>query len=303
MSFMSEAPSRLTDEPQPSEARTSVFGLRVQYPAVVCYTDAMSDALARLQALLDEPPSVAAFGQILAWFDDCPDSEIEAELARAEARLRSWPDELRCAGEQLLDYGPDGTCSRLKPVARLVGKLEFEPSHAGCDPELVQLIARAPELGNLTILSLPCEDVDCDGAAAIANSPTLARLKELRLGDRISDFGLCAIARSPHLKELERLELRGSIAEDDSAVILANSPHMAKLVDLMLEDEGLEDDGYWALGMSKYIPAEIRADYLEQLDVTTLLARARSSDLEYPTDSSKAGLIEQLLRRSRPALG
>jgi hypothetical protein len=223
----------------------------------------MSDQLARLQALLDEPPSVAVFRQILAQLEDCRDTELEAALALAETCLRSWPDEVRWAGEQLLDEAPDGTFSRIKPIARLVRKLEFEPSHAGCDPALVQQIARAPELGNLTILNLPCEDVDCDGAAAIANSPTLARLKELRLGDKISDFGLCAIARSPHLKELERLELRGYISEDETAIILANSPHMAKLVDLMLEDDGLETDGYWALGMSMFIPAEIRAYYLE----------------------------------------
>jgi hypothetical protein len=223
----------------------------------------VSDQLARLQALLDERPSGVVFGQILAQFDDCRGPELEAGLALAEACLRSWPDEIRWAGEQLLDEAPDGTFLRLKPCARLVRKLEFEPSHAGCDPALVQLIARAPELGNLTILNLLCEDVDCDGAEAIANSPTLARLKELRLGDKIGDFGLCAIARSPYLKELERLELRGYITEDESAIVLANSPHMAKLVDLMLEDDGLEADGYWALGMSTYIPAEIRAYYLE----------------------------------------
>jgi hypothetical protein len=41
-------------------------------------------------------------------------------------------------------------------------------------------------------------------------------------------------------------------------------------------------DGCWALGMSMYIPAEIRADYLERLDVTTLRARAGA-----PTDGSK----------------
>jgi hypothetical protein len=222
----------------------------------------MSDQLAQLQALLGEQPSVAVFGQILAQLDGCRGPELEAGLAHAEACLRSWPDELRCAGEQLLAL--DGTL-RLKPFAGLVRKLEFEPSHAGSDPSLVQLIARAPELGNLTILNLLCEDVDCDGAEAIANSPTLARLKELRLGDKIGDFGLCAIARSPYLKELERLELRGYIAEDQTAVILANSPHMAKLVDLVLEEDGLENDGYWALGMSMYIPAEIRAYYLERL--------------------------------------
>jgi hypothetical protein len=51
--------------------------------------------------------------------------------------------------------------------------------------------------------------------------------------------------------------------------------------------------------MSPYIPAEIRIDYLEQLDVATLRARARPSELECFTE--KAGLIERLLGRSRPA--
>jgi hypothetical protein len=224
----------------------------------------MSDQLTRLQALLDERPSVAVFGRILAQLDECRDPELEAVV---EARLRSWPDELRWAGEQLLDFAPDGTFLGIKPFARLVRKLEFEPSHAGCDQALVQLIARAPELGNLTILNLLCEDVDSDGAEAIANSPTLVGLKELRLGDKIGDFGLCAIARSPYLKELERLELRGYITEVESAVILANSPHMAKLVDLMLEVDDLDTEGCRALGMSRYIPAEIRAYYREGFDV------------------------------------
>jgi hypothetical protein len=224
----------------------------------------MGDRLARLQALLDERPSVAVFGQILALLDDCRDAELKVALARAEAGLRGWPDELRCAGEQLLEEVPGKELLQFKPTARLVRKLEFEPSHAGCDPEFVQQLARAPELGNLTILNLVCEDIDCDGAAAIANSPTLARLKELRLGADIRDFGLCAIARSPYLKELERLELRGWISEVETAVILADSPHMAKLVDLQLEEDDLEADGYEALATSKYIPATIRAYYLER---------------------------------------
>jgi hypothetical protein len=218
-----------------------------------------------MNALFEEPPSVEVFGRILAALDDCQGPELEAALAHAEACLRDWPDEFRCAGEQLLDEAPDGTV-RIKPLARLVRKLEFEPSHAGCDPALVQHIARAPELANLTILNLLCEDVDSDGAAAIADSETLAQLKELRLGDHIGDFGLCAIARSPHLEKLERLELRGYITDDETAVILANSPHMAKLVDLQLDDTGLELDGYRALARSMYIPAEIRAWYLEQID-------------------------------------
>ncbi|HLT36588.1 MAG TPA: hypothetical protein VK034_09885 [Enhygromyxa sp.] len=225
----------------------------------------MSDRLARLQALLDGQPSIAAFAQILELLDDCDGPELDAALAHAEVRLRSWPDQLRCAGERLLGEAPDGSV-RIKPIARLVRKLEFEPSHAGCDSALVQLLARAPELGNLTILSMPCEDVDCDGAEAIANSPTLAGLKELRLGGKIGDFGFCAIALSPHLQQLERLELRGYISEDETAVILANSPHMAKLVDLEIDDDGVEIDGYRALATSRYIPTEFRAWWLEQLD-------------------------------------
>ena len=169
------------------------------------------------------------------------DTSSRRVWAHAEAGLHSWPDELRWAGEKLLDEAPDGSFTRFKPFARLVRKLEFEPSHAGCDPMLVQQIARAPELGNLTILNLLCEDVDSDGAEAIANSETLVRLKELRLGDRIGDFGLCAIARSPNLQQLERLELRGYMTEDETAVVLANSKLMAKLVELVLDLERLDD--------------------------------------------------------------
>jgi hypothetical protein len=215
-------------------------------------------------------------------------------LARAEERLHRWPDEARCAGEQLFGEGT----LEVQPFAVLARKLEFEPSHAGCDPELVQQIAEAPELANLTILNLLVEDVDGDGAAAIANSPTLTQLEELRLGDRIDDYGLCAIAQSPHLKQLEQLELRGFIAEPETAEILANSPHMAKLIDLMLEeDDDLGEDAYWALGMSPYIPAAIRAIYLDALDEDTLRERAHECGIECPDDASKARLIELLSGR------
>jgi hypothetical protein len=233
----------------------------------------MGDPLARLRALLDPhrravgagQPSVASFEQILAELDAWLGPDLEAALALAEAHLRTWPDELRCAGERVFGEAPDGTW-RPKPIARLVRRLEFNPSEAGCDPALVVQIAGAPEFANLTILNLLCEDIDCDGAAAICNSPILAQLRELRLGDRIGDFGLTAIAQSPYLKQLERLELRGFITDDETAVILANSPHMAKLVDLQLEDDGLGLDGHRALALSKHIPAEIRAFYLEQRD-------------------------------------
>ena len=260
----------------------------------------MKDPLVHLRALLERAPSLAVFGQILEQLDECPGPELEAALAHAEAGLLRWPDELRWAGEQLLDLS-DAACLRIKPFGRLVRKLEFEPSHAGCTPELVELIARAPELGNLKILNLLAEDVDCDGAAAIANSPTLAGLEQLRLGDKLGDVGLVAIARSPHLNALEQLELRGYVGEEETAIILANSPRMAKLVDLQLEDEGLEADAPWALGMSMYIPAQIRADYLDWLDAATLREMARASDIECPTEGSKSKLIQHLLGRTMVA--
>lgn len=214
----------------------------------------MTERLAELQPLLDQPPSVSAFEQILARLDDWPAPELEAVIAHVEAALQRWPDEARCAGEQLLSEGPDGAVG-VKAYAVLVRRLEFEPSHAGCEPWLIVLIARAPELRNLTILNLPCEDVEGVGAEAIASSTTLAKLKQLRLGDRIDDGGLCAIANSTAFPQLELLELRGWISDDETAEVLANSPLMTKLVGLNLEDDGLSEDGYRALAESPFIPA------------------------------------------------
>lgn len=241
---------------------------------------------------------MAGFAQILARLDDWPAAELHAALAQADAALQRWPDEHRCAGEQLLVEGPDGAAVGVKPSAVLVRRLEFEPSHAGCEPWLIELIARAPELRNLTILNLPCEDVESVGAEAIANSSTLRKLKQLRLGADIDDGGLCAIAQSTGFAELELLELRGWISDDETAEILANSPHMAKLVALELEDDGLGDDGFWALGMSRFIPADIRASYLAVLDGPTLLGKAREAEIECPIGASESALIEHLVRTS-----
>lgn len=256
----------------------------------------MKQRIAELQELLAEPPSVAVFEQILGRLADWPAGERDDALALAEAALHHWPDEERCAGERLFCEGPDGEVVGFQPYAVLVRRLEFEPSHAGCDPSLIELLARAPELRKLTILNLLCEEVEDAGAEAIAHSATLTRLKQLRLGDRIGDDGLIALARSPNLRELELLELRGHICDDETGVILADSPNMAKLVSLDLElEDDFGEDGCWALGMSHYIPTDDRRYYLSQLEEPALRARASDAGIECPVDATGSALIERLV--------
>ncbi|HJZ54542.1 MAG TPA: TIGR02996 domain-containing protein [Gemmataceae bacterium] len=67
-------------------------------------------------------------------------------------------------------------------------------------------------------------------AEAVANSPHLARLKELDLSwRRIGLEGLKAIARSPHLKSLRRLSLRRCAFPAPAAKVVAESPNLKGL--------------------------------------------------------------------------
>jgi hypothetical protein len=259
------------------------------------------DHVANLRALLKQPPSVQAFEQILALFDSWPGSTLQDGLAQAGAALERWPAETRCAGEAL--FTGDNATGELKPAAVLARKFALEPSEAGCDLSLVQLIAQAPELANLEVLDLLCEDIDSDGAIAITESSTLRNLRVLRLGDKIDDAGWSALAGARNLAKLEKLELRGWLSDEETAFELAASPLMAKLMDLELEVDGLSDEGYWALGMSEHIPPGIRRGFLEEMDAATLKDKARALGLGGAKGQSKRGLIKALLQRSARGAG
>ncbi len=221
-------------------------------------------ASSRIDELLAGSPSAAHFRELLCELDRLPAGELPTQLARAEAGLASWPDDTRCAGDEIVS-GELVPGAMFKPSAVLVRKLEFEPSHGGCTPAFVLEIASAREFARLTILSLFAEDIDCQGAAAIVNSPTLAKLRDLRLGQRIADAGFRAIASSPYLLELESLQLSGTLDDDETAKLLADSPHMAKLVHFQW-DGSLGDEGLRALGMSRWLRPAIRAEFLSCLD-------------------------------------
>jgi hypothetical protein len=232
-----------------------------------------------IDALLAAEPSPAVFRALLDELAALEPGELAAALARVARGLAAWPDALRCAGEQILvDEGIE-----LHPSAVLVRKLAFEPSHGGCSPELVVALARAPELAELTILDLFAEDVDDAGAAAIAASDTLVRLRELRLGQRLSDTGFLALAHTTKLPMLERLHLSGTLGEDETALALADAPLLAKLVELQWDEDGLTDEGLWALGMSRWLRPALRADFLAALEPEQLRERACSRGLEDDT--------------------
>jgi hypothetical protein len=78
------------------------------------------------------------------------------------------------------------------------------------------------------------------GAWALAQSPHLARLTVLDLGDnRISSKGVRAVAESPHLDNLASLNLEGTDVGDDGARALAQSTYLAYLRFLKLDYSGL----------------------------------------------------------------
>jgi hypothetical protein len=250
-------------------------------------------AVSRIDELLAGPASVVRFCELLGELDRLPEPELRTQLARAEAALASWPDDTRCAGDEIVsDELVPG--AMFKPSAVLLRKLEFEPSHGGCAPSFVLEIARAHEFAQLTILSLFAEDIDCEGAEAIVNSPTLSELRDLRLGQRIADAGFHAIASSPYLGKLESLQLSGTLGDDDTAKLLADSPHLAKLVHLQWDDDGLGDEGLWALGMARGLRPDIRSEFLSCLDPARLRERAR--ELGVAQEGSDEALVAALAR-------
>lgn len=235
--------------------------------------------MSRIDEILAGAPSVAAFCELLAALAQLDARTRDEQIVRAQACLASWPDELRAAGDELLV----GEGVALQPSAVLVRKLAFKPSHAGCAPELVVALARAPELADLTILDLFAEDVDCTGAMAIAESDTLVHLRELRLGQHIADAGFVALARSTKLPRLEVLHLSGTLGDDETAEALAASPRMAMLEQLQWDDDGLSDAGLWALAASPWLRPHLRAEFLACL--APELLRERADELGVDVDA------------------
>ncbi len=93
----------------------------------------------------------------------------------------------------------------------------------------VEGLAQGSNLASLTYLDIRCE-IGPEGARALAASPYLRQMKDLRLyGCWIRDEGARALARSPLLATLEELDLTYNNLTDEGAQALSDSPYLERL--------------------------------------------------------------------------
>src|SRR5262249_35442930 len=104
--------------------------------------------------------------------------------------------------------------------------------------------------------------VDDESAPELAQSPYLARLNELNLGNNptLGRAGVRALAPSPPLASLTCLLLHYCNLGDEAVAALAESPHLGRLVELYLSGNDLGDAGTEALGRARSLPNLVTLD-------------------------------------------
>ena len=125
---------------------------------------------------------------------------------------------------------------------------EFSPHAIG--PAAGVALARSPYLTSLRELRLH-DDIGALGAAALAQAPNLAGLTYLDIRSVIGPEGVQALAASPYLRQLKSLELVW--IGDEGARALASSPVLATLEYLDVSGRDLTDEGAHALAASPYL--------------------------------------------------
>jgi uncharacterized protein (TIGR02996 family) len=113
-------------------------------------------------------------------------------------------------------------------------------------------LARSPYLTHLRELKIH-DEIDALGAAALAQTPNLAGLTYLDLRCARGPEAALALAASPYLRQLKTLELHACDIGDEGAKALARSPILASLENLDLTSNGLTDEGARALAASPYL--------------------------------------------------
>lgn len=256
-----------------------------------------------LRDILSQPPSTSSFVDIIELFDQWSAPELTTGLAYAAEHLASWPDHLRCAGEQLFFEEDDCLTTKPKPQASLARMCKFTPSHADLPASFLAALTRSPAFQNLTILDMidleSDEHIDTDIAIReLVHSPHLQRLTTLRIGGDIGPGGWKALADAD-FPRLQELVLRGTIEDDKDAKHLAQAPITAHLVKLVVDFMDVEEEGFLALGMSPFLPQRFREYYLPEVSTALLSARAEALGLAVPTSLSRDELIEELLKHQR----
>jgi uncharacterized protein (TIGR02996 family) len=125
------------------------------------------------------------------------------------------------------------------------------------DPAHLDRLLSFPAIAQLEYLKFYNNVIDDRGAERLAQTPSLAGLRELDLCGswNLTDEGLRALATSPYLANLERLGLGGARGVTDAGLkSLAESPYLRRLTDLSLEFTGVSDAGIETLVSASRLP-------------------------------------------------
>jgi len=137
-------------------------------------------------------------------------------------------------------------------LERLIG-LEIEGGKQIGDAG-AKALANSPHLANLASLTLGNHQIGDAGVKALANSPHLTNLRILELKcNRIGDAGARALAKSRHLANLRTLNLSENQIRDAGAAALAESPNLANLRTLDLSENQIKHAGAVALAKSPHL--------------------------------------------------
>jgi uncharacterized protein (TIGR02996 family) len=147
----------------------------------------------------------------------------------------------------------DGLLDALAALPRLSSVVVLDLCHNHLGDHGVARLLASPHLTGLRHLILSGNEVQDEGAAALARS-CLPRLTRLDLSNnRVGDEGARALACSGQLGALSSLVLWGNDVGDEGAAALAGAPRRAGLRHLDLGSNRLGDDGLERLASSPHL--------------------------------------------------
>jgi uncharacterized protein (TIGR02996 family) len=224
----------------------------------------VSDGAALLRAICEHPGEDTPRLIYADWLEENGDTD-RAEFIRTQCLLTQLPP-----GEDghRLDYRANELLSRHEAVwaAPLRELILWHRFRRGFVEEVGvegrTFLKRADELFRLApirhafIRTTPAE------LPAVAASWFLARLRVLRVGSEIGDWGARLLSDSPHLSNLEGLDLFQNRIGPDGATSLTCSWFLSALHALRIGWNGIGDAGAGALARARGLP------HLRALDVT-----------------------------------
>ena len=198
------------------------------------------------------------------WLDDQDDPE-RAEFIRLQCRLARLqgddPEQRILAARQtdLLALHEAAWRSSLPHLEGVAWEGDFKRGFIEdvCADSVAEYLREAPAIFTAApVRSVHLGRLDAAATRELVNSPYLARLTELNLGNNI---GLCResvriLAQSPHVANLTALLLHYNALGDEMVSTLAGSPYLGELRELYLSGVEMGDAGAAALAGQGRLP-------------------------------------------------